>query len=323
MRQVRTSQSDVAARTTQKVIDSRRLLYFYHVAKAGRFTAAEAVLDVAQSAMSRQIQQLETDLGTQLLERTGHGVRLTPQGQILYRQAETILQTMAATVDELEEARHRPLGSVSVAAPPSFMATYMADVISQFAVALPGVRFRALEASTGAVYDLLASNEVDAAVVLQVGNTARLQVRELAREPLVLIARADHPIAARSNVARAELAGLDLVIPASLHGSRSILSRYLGAEGIPLRSQLEADSLPLTRALVQSRSVCTILPAATCRAELDRGDFVARPLKPVLNRTLYVAHLRDRASDPHLQTLIEAIVATVARPGRAGERATP
>lgn len=312
MRQGRSNQSDVAARATQKVIDSRRLLYFYHVAKAGRFTAAEAVLDVAQSAMSRQIQQLEADLGTQLLERTGHGVRLTPQGQILFRQAETILRTMATTVDELEEARHQPLGTVSVAAFPSFMATYMAKVIDRFAVACPGVRFCAVEASTGGVYDLLASEEVDVAIVLQVGNTSRLQVRELLREPLHIIARADHPIAAKPRVSRADLAKLDLVIPASLHGSRSILSQYFAAEGIPLRSQLEADSLPLTRALLLSRGVCAILPPETCRDGLTDGTLVARPLKPALNRTLHVASLRDRAASPHLQTLIDIVVETVA-----------
>ena len=82
--------SDVAIQATEKVIDSRRLLYFYHVAKAGRFTAAEAILDVAQSAMSRQIQHLERDLGVQLLDRTGHGVKLTTHGEILFRQAEAI-----------------------------------------------------------------------------------------------------------------------------------------------------------------------------------------------------------------------------------------
>lgn len=317
MAQPKAGRSEVAVRATQKLIDSRRLLYFYHVAKAGRFTAAEAILDVAQSAMSRQIQQLEAELGVQLLERTGHGVRTTPHGDILLRHAETILQGMAATLDALEAASHAPQGSVSIAAPPSFMATHMAAVIAAFTEACPGVRICAVEASTGGVYNHLASGEVDLAIVLQAPHTARLALRELTRETLYVVAAADHPIAAKAWVARAELRALDLVLPASLYGTRAILAEYFAAESIPLRSRLEADSLPLTRELLRTRPVCTILPRATCEAELADGSFVARPLRPALSRTLFLASLRDRPASRAVASLTVAVVGTVKR--RPGE----
>ena len=71
----------------QGVIDSRRLLYFFHVARTGSFTVAETVLNVAQSAISRQIQLLESELNVQLLSRNGRGVSLTPAGEILFGQS--------------------------------------------------------------------------------------------------------------------------------------------------------------------------------------------------------------------------------------------
>jgi DNA-binding transcriptional LysR family regulator len=307
------ARSDLAIQATEKVIDSRRLLYFYHVAKAGRFTAAEAILDVAQSAMSRQIQQLERDLGVQLLDRTGHGVKLTGHGEILYRRAESILSSMSMTVDELQNANHQPLETISIAAPPSFMASYMADVINGFTKARPSVRICAVEASTGGVYNYLASGQVDVAIVLQTANTARLSLRELTREQLYLVAASGHPIEAQRVVARHQLRELDLVLPASLYGSRAILSDYFAAEDIPLRSQIEADSLPLMRELLRTRRQCAILPKISCEAELASGQFFARPLKPALSRTLYIAQLRDTLQSETMTVLVDQVVRAVKR----------
>lgn len=307
------ARSDVAIQATEKVIDSRRLLYFYHVAKAGRFTAAEAILDVAQSAMSRQIQQLERDLGVQLLDRTGHGVKLTTHGEILFRQAESILSSMSMTIDQLQEASHEPTETISIAAPPSFMASYMADVINGFTKARPGVRICAVEASTGGVYNHLASGQVDVAVVLQTANTARLSLRELTQEQLYLVAARGHPVESQKVVARRQLKELDLVLPASLYGSRAILSEYFAVEDIPLRSQIEADSLPLMRELLRTRQLCTILPKITCEAELASGQFFARPLKPALSRTLYIAQLRDSPQSETMQVLVDHVIRAVKR----------
>jgi LysR family nitrogen assimilation transcriptional regulator len=312
-----TSRTDKPDRSDQRVIDSRRLLYFYHVAKSGRFTAAEAVLDVAQSAISRQIQQLETDLEVQLLERTGHGVKLTTFGDILYRRAEALLKAMEATVDEIEEARHAPIENVSIAAPPSFMATYMADALLDFSDRRPNARVRVVEASTGAVYNHLADGQVDIAVVLQAPNTSRLQLRELVREPLLVVARGDHPIAGQKFVPRAQLGELELVVPASLNGSRSILREYFSAEGFSVRSNQEIDSLPLTKELIRRKPFCTILPQITCEQEIAAGEFVARPLKPPLYRTLHLAHLRDIDLTPALTDMIDCVVRSVAARGRA------
>ncbi len=298
-------------RTAHGLIDSRRLLYFYHVAKAGRFTVAEATLNVAQSALSRQLQQLEEDLGVRLFDRTGHGVRLTQFGHILLKHAETILQGMASTIDEIDEARHQPQVNVGIAAPPSFMSTYMADVILAFNEMRPEARIRSVEASTGGVYTLLANEEVDLAIVLESVNRAKLTLRKLIKETLYVMAAPDHPIAQQEFVSRRQLKDLSLVLPASLYGSRAILSQYLEAAGMQLRSQFEVDSLPLMRQLLLRRPVCTILPAITCQEELEKGTLIARPLRPALTRTLYIASLKDRPISDSMRVVIDSIIKVV------------
>ncbi len=303
--------TDFELRTARELIDSRRLLYFYHVAKTGRFTAAEATLNIAQSALSRQLRQLEEDLGVQLFNRTGHGVRLTHYGQILLKHAELILQNMASTIEDLDDARHQPQVNVGIAAPPSFMATYMPDIILGFMDAKPDARIRAVEASTGGVYTLLANEEVDLAIVLEPVNKSRLTLRKLSKENMYVMAAPNHPIADQEYVPRRQLKELSLVWPASLYGSRAILSKYLEGADMQLRSQVEVDSLPLMRQLVMKRPLCTILPRSACRAELEDGSLISRPLRPSLSRTLYIASLKDRPISDSMQAVIEQIVSTI------------
>src|SRR5690625_1567741 len=196
---------DVELLATHKLIDSRRLLYFYHVAKTGRLTSAEAILNVAQSAISRQLRQLEQELDVQLFDRTGRGVRLTPYGEVLLKHAETILLSMSSTVDALAAAAEAPGFGISIAGPPSYMASYMPDVILQFVDKYPQVRIRVVEASTGGVYSHLANGDVDLALVVDPISQSRVAFQKLAREELFVIASPGHPFAGKKSVARADL----------------------------------------------------------------------------------------------------------------------
>lgn len=299
-----------ASAESRNLIDSRRLLYFFHVAKTGRFLSAEAKLNIAQSAMSRQIQQLEADLGVRLLERTGRGVTLTPAGEILYRDAKQILTRMASTVSEIADLSHPP-GSVSIAAPPTFMGLYMARVIERFEKALPGARIRAVEASSGAVMTQLIDGSVDIAIVVYAGTGARVELTEMLTEPMCLLCAPNHPVARQRSIPRRQLRDLDLVIPAALNGHRAILREYFEAGDLPLRSRIEADSLPLTRSLVMQRSLCTILPPSTCREQIDAGALVAIALDPPLTRTLRVARLKERDDNPIADVLVQLLVEVV------------
>ncbi|WP_162851053.1 LysR family transcriptional regulator [Panacagrimonas perspica] len=307
-----------AASATQQgpstqILDSRRLLYFYYVAKTGRFVGAEAALGVAQSAMSRQIQQLESELGLQLLERTGHGVTLTPFGEILYRDAEDILQRMSSTITELRDAASRNAQSVSIAAPPTFTNVYMADIILRLQARHPTLRVRAVEASSGSVMNQLTGGEVDCAIVSLANPPRRIVQRPLLTEPVTVICSPSHPVAKQKDVPRSQLHELDLVLPAALNGSRALLREYFSVEDVPLRSLIEADSLALSRQLVMQRRLCTILPTSSCEEQIAAGDLVAVALNPPLARTLYIARLRDHSPADAVRVLMDVTEEVVQR----------
>ncbi|MDX5360071.1 MAG: LysR family transcriptional regulator [Alphaproteobacteria bacterium] len=305
----------MALTAAQGLIDSRRLFYFYHVARAGRFKTAEALLGVAQSAMSRQIQALEADLGAQLLERTGHGVRLTETGEIVFKYAEEILGRMIQAKSEIHAATQNIAENVSIAGPPTFMYSYMPDIINRFRAAFPLCNVSLVEAGTGSIYPYLSSGEVDIAIVIQIPNSSKLEFEQLFVEDMYLMVAPGEPIVAEGVAARERIFELDHILPASLHGSKEIIKRYFVEGGVPVNCRFHIDSLSLTRILLTQGGVCSILPKAACRAELESGELVALPLDPPLTRTLYMARVRDRDLTPETQAFMKLIAEVVAEKG--------
>jgi LysR family transcriptional regulator, nitrogen assimilation regulatory protein len=201
---------------------------------------------------------------------------------------------MAGTISELRDASSRHGESVSIAAPPTFTNVYMADIILRLQASRPGLRVRAVEASSGSVMNQLVGGEVDCAIVSSASSPSRIVQRPLLSEPVTVICAPSHPVARQRSVPRRQLRDLDLVLPAALNGSRALLRHYFAVDDIPLRSQIEADSLALSRKLVMQRPLCTILPTSSCEEQIAAGDLVAVALDPPLSRTLYIARLRDR-----------------------------
>jgi LysR family nitrogen assimilation transcriptional regulator len=275
----------------------------------GSFSAAEAILGIAQPALSRQIQQLEEDIGVQLLERNGRGVSLTHYGEILQKQALTILGEMSNAVQQLQLARRHPAGQISIAAPAGIMANFMPEILRKFVAAFPELRVTATQASTGEVYDHLASGLVDVAIIVEARVTRKMICRRLMVEPLWLVARRDHEIAKREFVDRRDLSRLKLMLPGSKHGMREYIDRYVYEGGVEYQCNLFIDSVPLQKALVLDGEICTFLPKLTCETDLDPAKFVWRPLKPALTRSLYVASLQVRAESPFVKALIKNVVA--------------
>ena len=315
------ARSAIAEISAKNLLDSRRLFYFFHVARLGSLSTAEAVLGVVQSAISRQLQQLESEVGEQLLLRTGRGVTLTPAGELLYAQAEAILQEMAATVEKLDDLKRSPAsGVITIASPPTFSNVYMPEVVQRFVTNFPDVRLVAYEASTGQVYDYLASGQVDLAIVLHESSSHKLSIQKLVVEPLMLVAGAAHPIARSKSVPRDRLPGLDLILPVASHGSRALVETYCEEGGIRLDPRLRLDSLGMTKAVLRNGRFCTILPLVACAAEVESGELVAIPLSPTLKRTVYLASLRDRSQTAHMKALSREIASVVRSKIRGGDR---
>lgn len=120
-------------------MDWNRLKVFHAVAEAGSFTRAGEVLNLSQSAISRQISALEHELGTTLFHRHARGLSLTEQGESLYRTAHDVSAKLAMTEAVLGESRERPTGKLKITTTVGFGSTWLTPRIGEFLELYPEI----------------------------------------------------------------------------------------------------------------------------------------------------------------------------------------
>lgn len=282
------------------------------MARLGSVSAAEAVLDIAQSALTRQLQQLEADLGEQLLQRNGRGMTLTPAGQILFHQAESILHDMAVTVRLIDQHKVQEHGGqITIAFPPTFANVFMPDVMRRFITLFPQVSLTGFEARTDHVYEMLASGQVDLAIVMHEATSQKIALQKLLTEQLFFVMGARHPLAGRPVMARESLLEVELILPVSSHGIGASIESYCAEVGIHPDAKLRLDSLGITKNVLRDNRFCSVLPERSCAEEIKAGELVALPLAPPLKRSMFLGRLRDRPVTAAMKVLSQEIARVV------------
>lgn len=289
------------------LIDARRLLYFYTVARLGSFTAAEAALQVAQSALTRQVLQLESDLGVQLFIRHGRGVSMTKEGEVLYNRGADILRDMELTISDLRLSASKPGGRITFAATPNFTEKFMPTILSRLLERLSDVQVVAIEASSGAAHEMLVSGRADIAIVVNPPAKSKLNCIPLISEALSIICAPNNPLAEKKVIRPEDWSDVELLLPASRNGTRTLVDRYFMDNGVSILPAVEADSLFLSKSLLASGRLCSILAASTCAEELKAGILVEIPMRPQLVRTLCAATLHDKQGSKIFAIAMEEI----------------
>jgi DNA-binding transcriptional LysR family regulator len=120
-------------------MDWDKLRIFHAVAEAGSFTHAGEVLNLSQSAVSRQISSLEESLNVALFHRHARGLILTEQGELLYRTAHEVFSKLAMAEAQLAESKDRPKGQLKVTATQAFGSSWLTPVLLEFIDLYPDV----------------------------------------------------------------------------------------------------------------------------------------------------------------------------------------
>ncbi|OLP57821.1 LysR family transcriptional regulator [Xaviernesmea oryzae] len=256
----------------------RALIYFDEVVRARSLRAAAERLNVAPTALSRQIDQLEHYFGTPLLERSARGIRLTAAGELLAERAGRTLRELdnvRQLIDDLEGLKR---GRVVIHASGAVVASLLAPALADFSSRFPGIRFEIAATSARQSVEALVSAEADIAVTLFSEPHPGTKVRLKAEIVYELVAASDHPLAALAEVSVAELARHPLALPDRGFGARQAFDALFAAAGLPLDPVFVTGSLEMLKELVLSGVAVTLLPAFTVQRECRLGQLVARPL---------------------------------------------
>src|SRR6201986_3750487 len=150
-----------------RAMDLRQLRYFVAIAERGGFGAAASLLNVAQSALSRHVKQLEHEMGGALFERGARGVSVTESGKVLLARGRWLLGAVDDLKAEVRTENREPSGTVRLGAPSSLADILYAPLAKVFVERFPRVRLELSEGLTETMSDRLLRAELDLAIVTQ------------------------------------------------------------------------------------------------------------------------------------------------------------
>jgi LysR family transcriptional regulator, benzoate and cis,cis-muconate-responsive activator of ben and cat genes len=194
-------------------MELRHLRYFVAAAEAENVSRAALKLHVSQPALSRQIRDLEDELGFLLLERTARSVRLTEAGRVFLTEARAVLQRLAEAVQAARAVATGGRGELHVGYAPSPTVRLLPPALRAFQAERPGVRVRLHDLSTEEMLTQLHEGKLQIAFVVRPtrARLGGLHFEELARDSSRLAVAPKHPFARRRSVSLAEVAREPLV----------------------------------------------------------------------------------------------------------------
>jgi len=271
-------------------MDLRQLTFFVRVAEHGSLTRAATDLSVAQPVLSRQIRDLELELGVPLLSRNGRGMILTEAGKCFLPRALSIVQDADSAREEVRSLRERPSGTVSVAMAPAAGAILWVPLLAQIQRTLPDIRIQVGEGYSGHVMEWLVHGKADVGVVYQPQENGSLKHELLIEERLYLVGSPDEAPFRGAGVTFEEACKLPLILPGMPHAIRRLLQAVAAKRRLALNVVLEVNAYPAIKTIVLARRCFTVLSAASVLTELHAGQAaIAEISSPALSQKVVLA----------------------------------
>ena len=259
-------------------MSSNPVRYFVEVVRCGSIREASQRLNVAPSALSRQIQNLEHELGMTLFERRPRGMALTAAGEIYARYAQTVILEDDRVRSDLEELRGLRRGVVRVATVEGVVADMLTTVVARFREKYPGVRFHLATTGTDDVIASVRDGRTDVGISFHAQPDAAVRFVRRKRDPLAALTHPDHPIAGRRQIALTELLSYPVAVPEAGFGIRRLIDEQCRRLGHSMTPALETNSIEALRGFARSGAGITMLPGMSFQREIRQGEIVAIPI---------------------------------------------
>jgi DNA-binding transcriptional LysR family regulator len=293
-------------------MDLRQLNALLAVADQGSFTAAADVLDTVQSNVSAHIARLEREVAAVLVDRsTG---QLTEEGAAVAARARRVSAELEAVGGDLAALRDEVAGTVRIGMVGT-TARWLAPRLLEMAAARhPQLYLIVVDGISTSLEPQLATGQLDLAVVNPPAPSADLSFTPLFEEELVLVVRADDPLAKRGPLDLARLAGLELLLPLPGTSFRDELDQACRPRGITLTPRAELDGVRLIASLTFDGHGPAILPA-TAVPEYLRREWRLVQVQDIPRRRIGVAQRSRGLPSAPARALLSILHDVVADPG--------
>src|ERR1700726_2637517 len=294
-------------------LELRHLRYFVAVAETESLSlAAKSKLHTSQPSLSRQLRDLEEEIGAQLMTRTARGVALTPAGRAFLDHARGVLLQVDAAAEAARRAVHPAKPCFSMGFLTGHELTWMPEALRILRDELPNIDVMISSQYSPLLAEGLSKGKIDAAFLRKEGALPDLAFRLLVKEPLMVILAIDHHLAARKAVILMGLVGKKFVtVSNTAPVLRGVIDNYLKRSGIKITPAHEADHVTMGMSLIVSTRGVGLLPAYA--QNFLPSSITSRPLKGDTPTVELVLGYKKSNESPILKLLLSRLDELIAR----------
>jgi len=281
------------------------LRVFASVAEHGNLTRAARDLRVSQPAVSKQLNDLEHDLKTQLVDRLPRGVRLTAAGEILYAHAQRILQAERTAEQELRDLRGLGRGKLGVGASTTVGSYLVPSLLGELHRQHPGVELDLMIANSAAVQSAVLDNRCDVGLIEGFVGSEMLEVETVAADDMIAIASPTHPALVRAPLWSDALRELPLLMREHGSGSREVVEAALRSRSLAIEPVMSLGSTEAIKNAVLNGLGIAFVSRLSVVHELASRRLTELPFSDLhIRRDLLLISLRGKRHSPATSAFI-------------------
>lgn len=286
-------------------MEIRVLEYFMEIAREGNMTRAAETLHVSQPTLSKQMKELEAELGKKLFKRGSASVSLTDEGMLLRKRAEDILGMVQKTTDEFKELDNITGGEVSIGCAESYLMKHLACVIKDFRAQYPLFCYHLTSGNAEQVLERLDRGLLDFAAIVEPPDLSRYNYLEIPGEDtLGLLLRKDDPLAQKREITLEDMRSISLI--ASEQSMKNDIPRWCGEDSDSLNWTGSAN-LFYNGSVFVKEGLGALLTFEYLADTGTDSELVFRPLSPKLETKMYIVWKKYQVFTPIAKKLVDEL----------------
>lgn len=288
-------------------MELRHLRYFVAVAEEGSLTlAAERRLHTAQPSLSRQIRDLEYEVGVQLLNRSARGIDLTPAGQAFLNHARLALSQVDVAIETARRIARPPKASFVMGFLTGHEMEWLPAAMRILHADLPQIDVTIASQPSPELACAIDRGDVDVAFIRPEKDMPSLAYKLVIREPLMMVLPSDHHLAAAASVSLQDIEGETFILVSNTAPVlRAVIDDYIRQSGVRLIADHEADNLSMAISLVASTRGVALLPIYA--QNFLPWSVTSRPIKGKVPEVDLVLGYRQDNASPTLKQFLSKL----------------
>ncbi|WP_303834911.1 LysR family transcriptional regulator [Ruminococcus flavefaciens] len=294
-------------------MEIRVLRYFLTIAREGSITSAAEQLHITQPTLSRQIKDLEDELGQKLFHRSSHSMKLTQEGFIFRKRAEEIVAMVDKTSAEFLSMDKPIAGDIYIGGGETLAVSLIADLISKLRTEYPDIRYHLYSGNEADVTERLDRGLLDFGILVQPANVTKYDYIHLPAEDIWgVVMRKDSPLAKKKAIAKADIIDLPLIFSRQVLNTKSENNAFIQwfGDDFDKLNIVTTFNLMYNAALMVKSGVGYAVGIDGITNTSDESELCFRPLVPKMISGLDLIWKKYQAFSPAAELFLEKLQGT-------------